>query len=300
MTGMDDDTAEAAMNSQVRALTGNRERLLAGVPVTERRMAVARVATAVLEGGDGPPMVLLHGPGESAAKWMRVIPGLVATHRVIAPDLPAHGASEVPDHGPLDAARVLGWLDDLIEQTCASQPELVGYALGGAVAARYAVEHSDRLRRLVLVDALGMARFRPRPGFALAMIGFQVRPTEGSYTRFMRQCAYDTEDVRRQLGERWDPYIAYAVDLAHAPGSKAVGRLMRELVMSPVPPEDLARISVPTTLIWGRHDRATRLAVAQAASDRYGWPLHIIEECADDPPRDRPEEFLAALLSGRN
>ena len=58
------------------------------------------IETAVLEGGEGPPIVLLHGPGEFAAKWLRVIPALVEGHRVIAPDLPAHGASGVPEGAP--------------------------------------------------------------------------------------------------------------------------------------------------------------------------------------------------------
>ena len=65
------------------------------MPVTERRLQLAGISTAVLEGGDGPPVMLLHGPSGYAAHWMRVIPELVATHRVIAPDLPGHGASEV-------------------------------------------------------------------------------------------------------------------------------------------------------------------------------------------------------------
>ena len=47
-----------------------RERLLAGLPVIERRLQLAGVSTAVLEGGDGPPIVLLQG--EFAAVWMRV------------------------------------------------------------------------------------------------------------------------------------------------------------------------------------------------------------------------------------
>ena len=51
-----------------------------------------------------------------AAKWLRVIPDLVRTHRVIAPDLPGHGTSEVIDD-PLDANRVLTWLSELIERT---------------------------------------------------------------------------------------------------------------------------------------------------------------------------------------
>src|SRR5207344_1068672 len=68
-----------------------RARLLSGLPVNERRLELAGVSTAVLEGGDGPPMVLLAG--EFAAVWMRVLPDLVTTHRVIAPDLPGLGAS---------------------------------------------------------------------------------------------------------------------------------------------------------------------------------------------------------------
>ncbi|NIR46488.1 MAG: alpha/beta hydrolase, partial [Gemmatimonadetes bacterium] len=68
--------------------------MLAGLPVAERRMRLAGIPSAVLEGGDGPPMVLLHGPGESAVNWRWVIPELVTTHRVVAPDLPAHGSSE--------------------------------------------------------------------------------------------------------------------------------------------------------------------------------------------------------------
>jgi pimeloyl-ACP methyl ester carboxylesterase len=96
-----------------------RAQLLAAMPVTEQRWQLAGVSTAELEGGDGLPVVLLHGPGEYAAHWLRVIPGLVTTHHVIAPDLPGRGISEVTD-GLLDAGRLRTWLGELIEQTCAS------------------------------------------------------------------------------------------------------------------------------------------------------------------------------------
>jgi pimeloyl-ACP methyl ester carboxylesterase len=282
--------------SRMYTTDGNndRERLLAGIAVTERRLELAGVSTAVLEGGDGPPIVLLHGPGEFAAKWLRVIPDLVRSHRVVAPDLPAHGASEVPE-GQLDADRVLAWLGELIERTCPSPPALVGHVLGGAIAARFAANRGDRVGRLVLVDTLGLGRFRPAPRFALTMIGFMARPTERTYSRFMRQCSFDLDALREEMGERWEPFVSYNLDLARAPSAKAAGRLMRELGVPRIPPEDLARIAAPTTLIWGRHDRANRPQIAEAASARYGWPLHVIEDCADDPPRDQPEAFLEAL-----
>src|SRR5829696_8574152 len=94
------------------------------LPVAERRIEAAGVLTAVLEGGDGPTVVLLHGPAGNATHWLRVIPALVGTHRVVAPDLPGHGAS-VSD-GDVDA---VAWLREVIAHTCTEPPVVVGYAL---------------------------------------------------------------------------------------------------------------------------------------------------------------------------
>jgi pimeloyl-ACP methyl ester carboxylesterase len=98
------------------------------------------------------------------------------------------------------------------------------------------------------------------------------------------------------MGARWEPFVAYNLELARAPQVKAALRsLMPALALPAIPASELARISVPTTLIWGRHDRAIRLRVAEEASARHGWPLHVVEDCADDPPRDQPAAFLEAF-----
>jgi pimeloyl-ACP methyl ester carboxylesterase len=281
--------------AQPAAGEGIRGRLLAGVPVSERRLALAGHQTTVLEGGDGPPVVLLHGAGEFAACWMRVVPELVAGCRVVAPDLPGHGASELADT-PLDAATVVAWLGELIERTCPSPPALVGHLLGGAIAARFAIEHPDRLSRLVLVDTYGLGRFWPAPRYALAMLAFTARPTEGTQERLFRQCTFDLDGLREQVGERGRLLEAYALDRAREPAmNAALKHLMPQLGMRAIPPAELARIAVPTALIWGRRDRQVRLGLAEAASDRYGWPLHVIERAADDPAFEQPEAFLRAL-----
>ncbi len=272
-----------------------RARLLSGLPVTERRVQLADVSTVVLEGGDGPPMVFLQG--EFAAVWMRVIPQLVTTHRVIAPDLPGLGASEVSD-GPPDAEAVLTWLDELIEQTCAIPPVLVGKGPGGALAARFAIGHGDRIDRLVLVDTHGLARFRPPPGMALTFLGVMLRPTERSLERgFRHYCFADLDGVRAEMGERYEWMAAYALDRFRRPSVKAAMRSLMRQLASAIPPRELERIAVPTTLIWGRHDLAVRLGVAEAASARYGWPLYVIENARDDPAIEQPEAFLEALHS---
>src|SRR5688572_25243006 len=123
-------TAHASSTpSRQRAHHDARAQLIATLPVSERQLRLAGIPTAVLEGGEGPPMVLLHGPAAHAAHWMRVIPGLVASRCVIAPDLPGHGASETGEQS-LDTARMLDWLGELIDHTCAEPPTVVGQTLG--------------------------------------------------------------------------------------------------------------------------------------------------------------------------
>ena len=138
-----------------------REKAIGALPVTDRRLDVAGIPTAMLEGGEGPPIVLVHGAGESGLHWMRVIPSLATTHRVLAPDLPAHGASGALPDGA--AAQTVDWLAELIDCTCDVEPVVVGGTLGGAVAARVAAAYPDRLEGLVLVDALGLTAFTPEP-----------------------------------------------------------------------------------------------------------------------------------------
>ena len=280
-------------------LTGEaaRERLLAWMPVTERRVTLAGISTAILEGGDGPPVVLLHGPGAYAAHWMRIIPGLVGSHRVIAPDLPGHGASAVID-GALDAKQVLAWLRELIAHTCKSPPVLVGELVAGAIAARFASEQGSALAGLVLADTFGLAPFEPAPEFAQALSEFLTEPDIDTHEKLWRYCAHDLQALRARMGHRWDPFQAYNLDRARTSGVQAAVHKLMELFGFPaIPPADLARIAVPTTLIWGRHDLATRLQIAESASARYGWSLHVIEHANDAPPIEQPETFLRALQS---
>jgi pimeloyl-ACP methyl ester carboxylesterase len=168
-------------NDLSRQLTGTdaRRQVLAGVPLGERRLRLAGVAAAVLEGGDGPPLVLLHGQGGWAAGWLPVIPDLLQAHRVVVPDLPGLGASETPE-APPDAATVLAWLGELIDATCTAPPVLVGASLGGSIAARFATGHSQQLARLVLVDT-GCLVGRVRP----ALLRHSLRPSRRTMIRFL-------------------------------------------------------------------------------------------------------------------
>jgi pimeloyl-ACP methyl ester carboxylesterase len=270
--------------------------LIQDLPVSDKLVTLAGIPTAVLEGGEGPAIILLHGPGESAVWWMRVIPDLVKRYRVIAPDLPGHGASGLPE-GKLEREGVLKWVDALIKGFTTQPPVLVGHVLGGAIAARYAIKEPDTVSHLILVDSLGLSSFRPSPMFAFELFRFMIRPNEKSYLRFLPHCMYDVNALSRQMGEYWQPFLSYNLACAQRPEGKAATRkLMGNFGMSKIPKEELRAISLPVTLIWGRHDRANSLKVAANASKTFGWPLHIIENCRDDPKLEQPTAFVNAVF----
>jgi pimeloyl-ACP methyl ester carboxylesterase len=275
-----------------------RQRLLAGAPVTERRLELAGVSTAVLEGGSGPPVVLLHGQGGWAGLWVPAIAELVRTRHVVAPDLPGLGASQV-DGEPPGAAAALAWLGELIDRTCATPPVLVGASLGGSLAARFAAANSDRLAGLVLIGVGGLVgKVRLPPGMLLALIRHGIRPSERTALGMLRRVSVDVDRAQRRMGARWAPFRAYSLELSRTPSARQANRrLLRELGLRQIPPEDLARIGVPTTLIWGRQDRVMPLATAQQASARYGWPLRVVDDAGHFLALDQPEAFLRALTA---
>lgn len=290
-------------NDRTITTNENRNKLLGGLPVSEQRLNLAGISTAVLAGGEGSPVLLLHGPGESALWWMGVIPLLAETHRVIVPDLPGHGESNASGKS-LDQDLIFAWLSELIEQTCPSPPALVGNIIGGSIGARFAIRHGGQLGQLILVDSLGLEKFRPSPIFAFTLIRFMIRPTPKNFNRFFPYCIFDVDDLRSRMGEKWEPFMAYNMECAQDKNRKAAMQtLLKEVGTPKIPDEKLKDIEVPTALIWGRHDKANKLRIAQKASKKYGWPLHIIEETRDDPKLERPKAFTMALykiLTGVN
>ena len=208
------------------------ERLLAEIPAVERRLTAAGISTAVLEGGDGPPLVLLHGPAANAAHWMRVIPDLA---RDASRDRPRPAGPRRLGRRR-DGERMVAWLGELIEATCPAPPALVGLAAGGAIAARFAADHGDRISRLVLVDALGLTDFAPAPQFGAALHAFLADPSERTHDDLWHHCALDFDRLRERMGERWEPFRAYNLDRAARPGAMAaLGGLMDRFGMHAIP-----------------------------------------------------------------
>ena len=271
-----------------------RERLLAGLPVTERRIRLGGVSTALLEGGDGPPLVLLHGGIEcGGAYWAPVIGRLAESHRVVVPDLPGLGESE--PMADVTADVFAEWFRALLDATCEDRPMLIAHSLLGALASRYAARDDSSIRGLVIYAAPGAGPYRIPLRLMILATRFGLRPSEKNAERFDRFAFFDFDAAKRQNEDWLEAWSVYTRERAAVPHVK---RTMRRLIKSctkRIPDNELRRIEVPTTLIWGSHDRFIPLSLAEGASARLDWPLHVIDQAGHVPHIERTEAFLDAL-----
>jgi 2-hydroxymuconate-semialdehyde hydrolase len=276
-----------------------RDRLLKDLPVQGQRLEVNGIATFVLAGGQGPPLVLLHGGIEcGGAYWAPVIPRLAQSHRLIIPDVPGLGESEPV--GRLDGDAFDNWFAALLRLTCDEKPTLVAHSLLGSMDARFAVQHSDLLRGLVIYAAPGIGPYRMPLGLRVVAIRFALRPSESNAERFDRWAFSDFDRARQMDPEWFQAFNDYTRSRAVVPHVK---RTMRQLVRSgtkQVPDAELRRIDVRTALLWGRHDRFVPVGLAESASTRLGWPLHVIDDAGHVPHIEQPQAFLDALADATN
>lgn len=274
--------------------TDSRSRMLAGLPVTEHRLDLAGVSTALLEGGEGPPLILLHGGVEcGGAIWAPVIAGLARRHRLIIPDAP--GLGESAPVGRLDAAAFDAWFAEIVRLAGDERPMLVAHSMLGRLAAGFASRQGDVLGRLVICAAPAVGRHRFPPGLMVAAIRFGLRPSARNAERFDHWFLLDLAATRRRDPDWYAAFDAYVRERAAVPHVKRTMRQLIEAGAKQLPPEELKRIAVPTTLLWGRHDRAVPLQLGAAASNRLGWPLQVVDGVGHAPHIEAPEAFLAAL-----
>jgi len=102
----------------------------------------------VLE-GEGTPLVLTHGLGDSLQFWDAVAPALATHHRLLRWDVRGFGASDKPA-GPYSASLFAADLLALLDVLGLGRVHLAGISMGGVIAQRFALDHPQRLRSLIL------------------------------------------------------------------------------------------------------------------------------------------------------
>ncbi len=232
-------------------------------------------------GGGGPCMVLLHGAGDQAGSWARMAAPLVDDYRVVIPDLPGHWKSD-PQSGPLGIDQIFGGLEAVMETTCAGESAiLVGNSMGAWISMLYAVDHPDRVERLVAINGGAIKEENP---------AVNIYPTTLEEAR---------ETMKGLMGPATPPVPDFVLDdvIRHARVGPA-GRMAETIGEMDAFLLDgrLDEVTVPVELVWGDADGLLTLDYAQRLLD--GLPrarLHTVHGCGHVPQRECPDTTLEAL-----
>ncbi len=124
-------------------------------------------------GGDGPPLLLLHGYAQTNVMWHRVAPRLAERFTLVLADLPGYGWSAVPesgaDHAPYDKRSMAKAMIEVMEKIGFARFNLAGHDRGGRVAYRLALDHPGRLSKLAVLDIIPTYEMWHRMDHPLAM-----------------------------------------------------------------------------------------------------------------------------------
>lgn len=122
---------------------------------------VGRTNIHLIDEGQGPPILLLHGNPDSSEVWNGMISGLSPSYRCIAPDLPGFGRSTAPSDIDYSLEGMANWVDGLVAKLGIEQPlHLVVHDIGGPFGLAWAVRHPHKVRSVVVMNTVFASDYR--------------------------------------------------------------------------------------------------------------------------------------------
>jgi 2-hydroxy-6-oxonona-2,4-dienedioate hydrolase len=253
---------------------------------------VRGVRTRVLQAGDGPDLVLLHGTGGHLEAYARDLAGLARDFRVTCYDMVGHGWSDLPDR-PFTIDVLSEHLIGLLDALGIDAPHLSGESLGGWVVAWTAAHHPDRVGRLVLNTPGNIAN---KPEVMARMRDSTLAavddPSEATVRKRVEFLFHHKEMVTDEL-------VALRRAVYTRPGfDRAVRNIL--VLQDPVVRADFAwepgwvgKVTAPTLLLWTEHDPTGGLDEARLLLD---WlpdaRLHVIADAGHWPQWEKVDEYL--------
>ncbi|MBA2672011.1 MAG: alpha/beta hydrolase [Gemmatimonadetes bacterium] len=239
---------------------------------------------------------MIHGIPSHGGLWREVAVQLSTRARVIAPDLLGYGKSDASGGAPVDIVSQSGYLLQVLDELGVQRVTVVGHDIGGGVAQILAVQHTDRVARLGLVNSVCYDSW-PIPEMKAA------QKTAGVVEHLPP--GLTSEGLKLFLGrgfvnqDRADRFLDDFLDrFSKGDGMKQFAEHARAL--DPTPTRELAprlpELSMPVAVVWGRQDPFQKPKYAERlASDIPDAELTWIDDASHFAPADAPAQVAAAL-----
>jgi len=255
------------------------------VPPREELIAVGATKVHVVIGGQGDPLLVLHGAGGNRG-WRRWMATVGERYTVYAPTHPGFGRSDAADwmESIHDLARFYLWFLDVMGL---SQVHLLGHSIGGWTAAELATMCPGAIDRLVLVSPAGL---KPDEGEIRDI--FIHSPEE-----LLGYTIHDPASVpewTELFGTRPGPA---EVETALRNREMTARLTWKPYMFDPRLPHFLPRVTNPSLIVWGREDRI----VPVVCGEQYrrllpDSTLRVLERCGHMPPIEQPDAFADLVL----
>ena len=232
-------------------------------------------------------LLLLHGIGASAERWLHVVPLLKKYFRIIVPDIVGFGYSDKPTV-EYSINFFVNFVSNFLSLTNAKRTHIIGSSFGGLVAAEFALKFESVVNKLVLVSPAGSMKTSTKTldEYILAAL----YPTNENARRAFFDMAYDpqtvTEDTIKDFVNRMKlPNAKYAFM------STLLGiRNIEDLA------DRLKGIMSPTLLVWGEEDRMIPPSYADEYSKIPNSKLTVIPNSGHTPFTETPRSFTNIVL----
>jgi pimeloyl-ACP methyl ester carboxylesterase len=252
------------------------------IGVRSERVAVRGYDVPVQIGGQGPPLLLLHGAG-GAGRWTEAHQRLAESFTVYAPVHPGFGGTPLPDW--VDGAEDVAFhYVDLAATLDLDRPLIVGLSLGGYIAIEIAILRPNLAAGLVLVDAVGLRPDHPMPDL------FIMEPLEAASALF----ADPSKLVMLLPADGQPPGVDFIVRQYEE--MAATARLLWRRSYDPRLERRLHHVTAPTLVLWGAGDRLLPPAHGEKLAGLLpDARFHVIEGAGHVPPLETPGAFVAAV-----
>lgn len=263
---------------------------------SHKYVLVAGHRLAYLDEGNGPPVLLIHGIPTSSLLWRHVIPVLAATHRVIAPDMLNYGRSDKPADADVSIAAQSRLTVKVLDALGIPRADVVAHDIGGGVAQIMAINHPERIKKLVLSNAVCFDSW-PIPEFKpLQEPGAEAMMSVDAFVSMMREFlprgVYRPEALTSEaLNILMEPW-------ASEEGKRALFRNFRRLnpEYTQAIADELKHLDHETLILWGREDPFQTPAYAEKLRDAIpGARLTWIDEAAHWVMEEKPAEVAAEV-----
>ncbi len=274
-----------------------------GVGFEEFTIDVGGLTTRYLAAGEGPPLVLVHGVGQSNLDWRWTMPTLSRTRRVYAPNLPGVGGTARPTAADYSPTFYAGFLAAFLDALGIDRAGVVGASTHGHSVLRLALSEPARVSAVGVVGSSGLGRtFNPfsqptvLPGYGELLIGWGKTPLGAVQRAWARVPLLFAKPWRVPPG-----WIDEQVRLAQLPGFLEVQLATTRAQFGPLGQrvlvlEELPRLTAPTLVVWGACDRIFPVQHARDALARLErGRLAIIPDCGHVAWLERPDRFAQIL-----